>query len=175
MTKAELAKMPTRMQVSPPRNPVKVSGLIFHDDKKLLDLRLRNATSQTVTINQIGFTLSYQYNYGGRLPPTDRIDLGISQGDIRRAKAANKPFEFRKGFNVPYVIEPGKVELYQFDMNITAEDLYRPSDAPDGSYYRLSVYLNVDDGDMLNGGVWADSYEIEIADGEFHIHMHSER
>jgi hypothetical protein len=55
-------------------------------------------------------------------------------------------------------------------MNVSANDLVIPADAPKGSFYKFSVYLNVNQGQESASG-----QEIKIADGQLYIVTKSDR
>lgn len=120
----------------------RISGLVYHQQLKALDMRVLNHLGGTAGVNRIVFHLRYFAGWGATLPVSGRYEIKISANEIREAKARRVPLEVSRGFNVAHSVANGDLERIVFPLGLSDSDLYIPP-PENGGRYILYVCMDV--------------------------------
>jgi hypothetical protein len=122
--------------------PVRIAGLVYHQQRKAFDLRALNLLDRTAVVNRIVFHIRHESGWGANIPLSGQYEIKIPAEVIRDAKARRVPLELSRGFYVANAITPGGIERWGFPFALSESDLYIP-DSESGGRYVLYVCMDV--------------------------------
>lgn len=129
-----IEQMPDGYEVWSKGTPLEITDIYYDQQKKNLDVKVRNNSQESTIVEAIKLRIEYEYRRGGPLGASGTHEANIPKKDIETAKANKVPLFFEKGFNVSYVIAPKGADRYLFKFNLNKDDLYYPESRDKGEY-----------------------------------------
>ena len=131
--------------------PLEFSEIMYSQEQKQLDVRVRNTSDNTIILNYIYLYVMYiYYDDGGYIPANDAISVVIEDRD-RSGMEEQKPFSLRVGYRIACKIEPKGADRYLFDLPLNPGDIFYPPSIY--GEYKLVVSFSYNKGELISESV----------------------